>query len=165
MKKIITLVIATVFIFAACEGPDGPAGPPGEVIVGETFEYPNVNFTAANDFSFRATFDPPLVDGDVMLAYRLEAVDNGVDIWEPLPSAFFYNETTGDDLQYRFNFTRSDVKIIVESSDHTAFGADLLSNQVFRVVIVPSDIIAAVDTDNIDAVMKAANIKAVQKFQ
>lgn len=165
MKKIITLVIATVFIFTACEGPEGPPGEPGINIVGETFQYNNVNFTDANNYSFRATFDPPLVNGDAMLVYRLEAVDGDLDIWEPLPTALFYNTDTGDDLQYRFNYTRGDVDILIESSDHTAFGADLLSNQVFRVVIIPSDMMNSVDTDNIHAVMKAANIKAVQKFQ
>lgn len=165
MKKIITLVIATVFIFTACEGPEGPPGEPGINIVGETFQYTNVNFTAANEYTFRATFDPPLVDGDVMLVYRLEAVDGDLDIWEPLPTALFYNPDTGDDFQYRFNFTRGDVDILIQSSDPTAFGADLLSNQIFRVVIVPSDLMNSVDTDNIDAVMKAANIKTIQKFK
>lgn len=165
MKKIITLVIASIFIFTACEGPEGPMGPPGEVIVGETFEYTNVNFTAGNNYTFRATFDPPLIEGDAMLVYRLEAVDDGVDVWEPLPTAFFYNEDTGDQMQYRFNYTRGDVHIIVEGSDLTAFGANLLSNQVFRAVIVPADLMNSVDTDNIDAVMKAANIKTIQKLQ
>lgn len=162
MKKIITLAIATIFIFTACEGPEGPPGPPGDEIVGETFEYPNVNFNPNNDYSFRATFDPPLIDGDVMLVYRLEAVDNNLDIWEPLPTSLIYNTDTGDDLQYRFNFTRGDVTILVESSDFAAFGPDLLSNQVFRAVIVPADLISSVDTDNINAVMTAANIKSVQ---
>ncbi len=168
MKKIITLVIASIFIFTACEGPEGPIGPPGEpgeVIVGETFEYANVNFTSANGYTFTATFDPPLVDGDAMLVYRLEAVDNNVDVWEPLPTAFFYNDATGDQMQYRFNYTRGDVQILIESSDFTAFGPDLLSNQVFRAVIVPADLMNTVDTDNIDAVMKAANIKSVQRLQ
>lgn len=161
MKKIITLVIATVFIFAACEGPDGPAGPPGEVIVGETFEYSSVSFNANNEI-FAAEFDPPIVDGDVMLVYRLESVENGTDIWEPLPVTFYNGQ---DNLHFRYNFTRGDVEIISSSSNYAAFGADLLSNQVFRVVILPSDLMNSVDTDNIDAVMKAANIKTVQKFQ
>src|SRR5699024_7061367 len=141
MKKIITLVIATVFIFTACEGPEGPMGPPGEPggeTIGETFEYANVNFNDTNGYTFTASFDPSLIDGDIMLVYRLETVDNGVDVWEPLPTAFYYNTDTGDDLQYRYNFTNGDVLILVESSNFTAFGAEFYNNQVFRVVIVPS---------------------------
>lgn len=168
MKKIITLAIATVFLFTACEGPEGPMGPPGEPggeTIGETFEYANVNLNDANNYSFTASFDPALFDGDVMLVYRLEAVDNGTDVWEPLPTAFYYNTDTGDDLQYRYNFTNGDVLIAAESSNHSAFGPEFFSNQVFRVVIVPSELMNTVDKSNIDAVMKAANIKSVQKLQ
>lgn len=165
MKKIITLAIVSLFVFTACEGPEGPQGEPGINIVGETFEYANVNFTSANNYTFLADFDPPLINGDVMLVYRLEAVEGGQDVWEPLPSSLFYNTDTGDDLQYRFNYTLNDVNIIIESSNFTAFGPDLLSNQVFRAVIIPSDLMNTVDINNIDAVMQAANIKTVQKVQ
>ncbi|MDG3582351.1 hypothetical protein [Galbibacter pacificus] len=166
MKKIFTLLFVSVFAFTACEGPEGPEGPPGEDgvnIVGETFEYSNINFSSQNDYTFSDSYDPPLVEGDVMLVYRLEGIENGLKIWEPLPTVFF-NSDTGDDLRHRFNFTNVDVEIIIESSNFSAFGPDLLSNQSFRVVIVPSDLINSVDTSNIDAVMKAANIKSVQKL-
>ncbi|WP_335965846.1 hypothetical protein [Galbibacter sp. PAP.153] len=165
MKKIFALLFVSVFAFTACEGPEGPEGPPGEDgvnIVGETFEFENVDFSPQNDF-YEASFDPPLVEGDVMLAYRLETVENGQDVWEPLPTATIYFDNGGY-LQYRFNFTRNDVVIILESDDISLLAPEYTQNQVFRVVIVPSDLINSVDTSNIDAVMKAANIKSVQKL-
>lgn len=164
MKKLITLAFVTLFVFTACEGPEGPPGEPGINIVGETFEYTNVNFTEANGYTFLADFDPPLINGDAMLVYRLQAVDGGADVWEQLPSALYYTDA-GTDLQYWFNYTLNDVKIGVESNDYPGFGADFLSNQVFRAVIVPADLMNTVDTENIDAVMKAANIKTVQRVQ
>ncbi|MCM5662921.1 hypothetical protein [Galbibacter mesophilus] len=163
MKKIIALLFVSTFIFTACEGPEGPPGEPGTVIVGETFEYANVSFTPQNEFLFTATYNPPLVNGDAILVYRLEGVVSGNDVWEPLPTVFFNNDT-GDDLRFRFNYTLNRVRILAESSDYSAFGPDLLSNQVFRAVIVPADLINGVDTSNINEVMKAANIKTVQKM-
>lgn len=166
MKKIITLLFVATLVFTSCEGPEGPPGIPGEPgtnIVGKTFEYRNVTFTAPN-YTFEDTYDPPLFEGDVMLAYRLETTTGGLKVWEPLPTVSYFNDATGDNLLYRFNFTINDINIIVESSNYSAFGADMLSNQTFRVVIVPSDLISKVDISNIDAVMKAANIKSVQKL-
>ncbi|MCF8714558.1 hypothetical protein JM658_06905 [Joostella atrarenae] len=165
MKKIITLLFVSALILTSCSGEDGRDGldgMDGVNIVGETFEYNNVSFSETSNV-FEATFDPPLVEGDVMLAYRLESVFNGQDVWEPLPTVFF-NPDTGDDLRHRFNFTLSDINIIAETSNFSAFGEDLLSNQTFRVVIVPSDLINEVDTSNINEVMEAANISTIQKM-
>src|SRR5690606_15207466 len=117
MKKIITLAIVSLLVFTACEGPEGPQGEPGINIVGETFEYANVNFTSANNYTFLAEFNPPLINGDAMLVYRLQAVDDGTDIWEPVPSALYHTDT-GADLQYWTNNTLYDVEIGVESSDY-----------------------------------------------
>ncbi|QLE00054.1 hypothetical protein HX109_00215 [Galbibacter sp. BG1] len=162
MKKIITLLFVATFLFTACEGPEGPQGPPGTNIVGETFEY-TTSFSAQADF-FEASFNPPLVEGDAMLVYRLEDVVNGADVWEPLPTVTIVNNDTGDTLQYRFNYTLNDVQIIAECSNFAAFGPELLQNQTFRAVIVPSDLINGIDTSNIHEVMEAANIKSIQKL-
>ncbi|MEL4308702.1 hypothetical protein [Joostella sp. CR20] len=165
MKKIFALLFVSTFIFTACEGPQGPPGFDGEDgvnIVGETYEFSNVNFASSNDYVFEATFNPSLYEGDVMLAYRLESVYNGLDVWEPLPTVSYYNNDTGDNLLYRYNYTINDINIIVESSNFAAFGAEYLNNQVFRVVIVPSDLVSKVDTNNINEVMQAANIKSIQ---
>lgn len=172
MKKL-TLTIGTflALFIISCEGPSGPPGPqgleglPGVNIVGETYEVANISFSPnANDFQFK--FPEGLVDGDAVLVYRLEAVEDGLDIWEPLPTATF-TFSDGNFLQYRFNYTLGDVFIIAESNNLSTIDQALVKNQVFRIVVVPSDMVSSLDTNNLEAVMKSLNMneKNVQKIQ
>jgi len=95
----------------------------------------------------RYTFPENIIDGDAVLVYRLEAVDNGLDIWEPLPTATIFFDDGGF-LQYRFNYTLGDVDIIIESDDLSLIDNEFMLNQVFRIIVVPSDLISGLDTNN-----------------
>ena len=166
MKKIFTLIGIFALVLTSCEGDQGPQGPPGfdgedgVNIVGTTYEVDNVNFSATNDFyRFQFPSGSALVDSDAVLVYRLESVTDGLDVWEPLPTATIFYEDGGF-LQYRFNYTVGDVDIILESDDISLLDAEFTSNQVFRIVVVPSDFAEDFNgkTPSLEALMSALNI-------
>ncbi len=159
MKKLTLIGFFLTLFISSCRGPEGPPGfdgADGVNILGETYEIDNVSFTSlANTFSF--TFPQNIVNGDAVLVYRLERIDGNLDIWEPLPTAtIFFNG--GGYLQYRFNYTLGDVDIIIEGDDLASAGSEFLSNQVFRIIVVPSDLIRSLDTSNMKMVMEQLHI-------
>tara|TARA_R110002033_G_scaffold48501_2_gene94795 strand:- start:17715 stop:18236 length:522 start_codon:yes stop_codon:yes gene_type:complete len=154
MKKLTVLGIFLAVFAISCEGPAGPPGfdgTDGVNIVGETYEVDNVDFTPAEN-TVRFTFPQNIVNGDAILVYRLEDVQDGLDIWEPLPTATIFFEGGGF-LQYRFNYTIGDVDIIIESDDLALIGDEFMLDQVFRIIVLPSDLIGTIDTSNINTVM------------
>lgn len=160
MKKYTSLLIILAILFISCEGPVGPPGEPGDYLIGQTYEIDNVNFTVQNEYTTRFTFPKNIEESDVVLVYRLEDVDQGLDVWEPLPTSTIYFDPTGF-LQYRFNFTSGDVDIIVESDDHAALAADFTLDQIFRIVVVPADFAntSGVDLSDMNAVISSLNIE------
>ncbi|KAB1068691.1 hypothetical protein F6U93_06110 [Tamlana haliotis] len=158
-NNILSLGIFIALLIFSCEGPEGPPGrdgAPGSDFVGITYEIGNINFSS-NKLDERYVFPESNVDGDAILVYRLEDVDSGLDVWEPLPTAtIFFNN--GGYFQYRFNYTLGDVDIIAESDDIDAVGAEFTKNQVFRIVVMPSDLASTIDTNDINAVMSQLNI-------
>ncbi|MGY3794782.1 hypothetical protein [Aquimarina sp. 433] len=144
MKKIFGLLFFATLLFTSCEGDPGPPGPQGipgqDGEIGTTYEF-TTSFTQANDFGHRFFFNENIFDSDVVLVYRLEAVDNGLDVWEPLPTAtIFIDDGNGGDITvlYRFNFTVGDVDVLLESNAPDLVPTDLTTNQTFRVVVVPA---------------------------
>lgn len=148
MKKLFTILSIVALAFTACEGDPGPEGPPGldgTALVGSTYETPAIDFSVDNDF-YRFTFPSNIVNGDAVLVYRLEDVVDGLDVWEPLPTATIFFDDGGF-LQYRFNYTLGDVDIILESDDISLAGAEFTQDQIFRIVVVPSDLVAEFNGD------------------
>lgn len=167
MKKVTFIGVFLALFAISCEGPTGPPGYDGldgVNIVGETYEIDNVDFSVANN-TVRFTFPQNIVNGDAVLVYRLEDFQDGLDIWEPLPTATIFFEDGGF-LQYRFNYTVGDVDIIIESDDLGLIGDEFMLDQVFRVIVVPSDLIATIDTSDINNVINklGINIKEIQKI-
>ncbi len=168
MKKILFLLSISIVLFSSCEGDQGPPGPEGlPGLIGEAFER-TINLNATNGFTERIPLNPNIADDDVVLVYRLEAVDNGLDVWEPLPtgSVFFFNDTTGaveGFLYYRFNFTVGDIDIILEFDVPSAdlVGPEFTDNQTFRIVIVPAEQAKSLDIDlnDFNAVQSALNLE------
>ncbi len=149
MKKIFSLLFVSVFLLTSCVVNDDD-----DVdfdTIGQTLEF-TTTFTAANNYSERFTFDQNIFDSDVVLVFRLDGVNSGLDVWEPLPTAsfFFINDTTGaieGFLNYRFDFTIGDVDVILNSDAPELAGPEFTNNQTFRVVIVPSDFAQNTDID------------------
>ncbi|HZH69093.1 MAG TPA: collagen-like protein [Flavobacteriaceae bacterium] len=169
MKKLFILFALPLFMFTACEGPQGPPGFDGINILGQTFEFDNVNFTYDPQFNYysRVLTIPSNIEvweSDAILVYRLEKVVNAggstADSWSLIPHNFFFNN--GEIIQYVYNHTFFDVELIIEGNFNLAnLDPAYTQNQVFRFVVVPSDfgIRSGVDISDYDAVMKAIEIK------
>ncbi|MDX1364617.1 collagen-like protein [Arenibacter latericius] len=184
MKKLsILLGTFVALFFIACEGPAGPPGFDGldgldgkDGIDGSVFEALVFEIdvdlslnTEANTYEFGEAFSAhniELFQNDAILVYRLEEVDSGLDVWRQLPQPFF---TDLGLLYYNFDFTQNDYKIYVEPDfDAASVANDLVTNQIFRVLIIPADVnlSSKMDKSNINAVMKTLGLteKDVQHF-
>lgn len=170
MKKFtLYLGILTTLLFISCEGPEGPPGRDGaNGLDGANFEAAafeievDLNFNPeTNSFDFRDEYpsDIDLIPDDVILMYRLEAIDGGTDIWRQMPQPFF---TDNGLLYYNFDFTQFDYTVLLEPDfDPGLVTNDLIDSQIFRIVVVPSDLGTAVDMDqsNINSVMSALGVQ------
>ena len=164
MKNINLLILALfgMFVFQACEGPEGPQGIPGEPgvnILGTTYEV-EMDFTSANNYGEFFDFTEPLVDGDALLVYMLEEspLAEGTFGWRLLPQTFYFDEGI---LVYNFDYTLEDFSIFMDDSpiDFSQLDPYYTTDVVFRVVVVPSDLISArIDYTDYEATMDLLNI-------
>jgi hypothetical protein len=130
----------------------------------QVIELTNVNFTPQNDFRRRFLFNPPILNNDMLLVYRLDGVtSNGNDIWRQMPQVYF--EPVGgvvQEIEYNFDFTINDVDIFMLSTTNVAnLPTDWTQNQVFRVVILPGYRVrsaAQVNFNDFEAVVNAYNL-------
>lgn len=161
MKKLVSFLICLSFIMTSC-GDDGPPGPPGEDginILGETYEY-DVNFTYFPEDNLYSAFleFPGVEDSDGVLVYR-GAVIEGTQTWSLIPQNFFLPEGI---IQYVYTHTNEDVELIIDGNFNlTNLGNQYTRNQVFRVIIVPSDYATTfnIDINDMEAVLRSLNIK------
>ncbi len=185
MKKS-TLVFSTVLalFFISCEGPAGPPGldgfdgldgaqgPPGPEFEAIAFEI-DIDMVLNSDLNrYEFALEPfpddvILLPDDVVLMYRLEEVNNGLDVWRQLPQPFFSDQGL---LYYNFDFTQNDYSVLVEPEFNASLvPADLVQNQIFRIVVIPADLglSSKMDKSNIDAVMRSLGIeeKDIKKIQ
>lgn len=149
--------------FDGAPGPQGPPGQDGSAFEAAAFEF-EIDFvlnTDANIHEFGPELYPSditLLPDDVILMYRLEEVNDGLDVWRQLPQPFFSDQGL---LYYNFDFTQADFGIFVEPEfDATLVPAGLVEAQVFRVVVVPANLgtSSKVDRSNIHSVLKALDI-------
>lgn len=152
MKKLIVLLISLVLM--SCEGPQGPPGPPGFDginILGSVFDV-TVDFTPNNGFSNLIAFpnNIEVFESDVVMVYLLEEQVNDpsgpIDVWTPLPQAFFLND--GSQVVYNFNHTFLDVNLFLDGNVNlNTLGPGFTNNQIFRIAVLPADF---ADTFNVD---------------
>lgn len=136
MKKIITLfAIIGLVAFSSCEGPEGPPGPPGPVAF--VFNVNNVTFDLNGNGGIR-NFGSLLFPGDVVLVYRLTGIDNGRNVWSPIPESHYYDDGTLY-FTYKYNFTRANFELYLDGFELNTVPSNLAVNQTFRIVIVPGD--------------------------
>ncbi|UII28170.1 hypothetical protein LVD15_07025 [Fulvivirga maritima] len=149
MKKTIYLLysLSVLFLLSACgegdvgpQGPQGPQGPEGPEGPGSfIFEYEDVDFTAENDYIVILPYPSDFegLDSDIALVYMYNGVEEGLDVWTPLPNTLI---TDNGILQYKYNFTLGDVKVFLDGD----FDLDLLEPNetdawIIRVVVVPGE--------------------------
>lgn len=157
MRKIFTLLCLTTILFSSCTSDDDTDFD----TIGKTFEF-TMSFNSGNNFGDRFFFPENIIDSDVVLVYRRENINNNLDVWEPLPTVtLFLNDTADTSVQYRFNFTLGDVDIVLESNNPDLVPADLTNNQLFRVVVVPSNFAqnSKIDFSDFNAVQSALKLQ------
>ena len=175
MKKIATILSLFAIVLTSCTGDPGPQGPAGfdgldaeyakVVEVTTTLEFDTNSGTWFSDyFEFPANVE--FLDGDAVLAYRLEDTVDGLDVWTQLPHNFFQPEGT---LQYVFTHTIGDVQFIIDGNyDLSNISTGFTDNQTFRYVLVPTEFAENFNGDlsNIQEVLSALELNEsdVQKI-
>ncbi|GIL22139.1 MAG: hypothetical protein BroJett042_06520 [Bacteroidota bacterium] len=153
MKKLMFLLIAVVGF--ACEGPMGPPGEDGEIIASKAFEI-QVDFNEANNYAHLEEYGFNVLASDVTLVYALWGSENGKDIWRLLPQQVFFEEGL---LQYNFDFTDVDVNIFMDATfPLSALSSEWTDDQVFRVVVVPADLVGRPNYADYEATMARFNL-------
>lgn len=147
MKKLALLFVAAtgMVVLQSCEGPEGPPGLDGGIVMPQVFEIENVNFdTSPGTQLATVDFENPteVYRGDVLLVYRYEGDLNGEDLWKPLPLRYYFtfNNISGEvELEYTFDFRQTDASIALGSQvDLQNFDNEFTKNQVFRLVYLPA---------------------------
>ena len=164
IRKILPLLLFSFILFSCANDDDINTD-----TIGQTFEISNVDFITTDGFQGVVNVVVPsniaVFESDVPLVFILDPVAtaaNGVDVFEPLPRSFFFNN--GGFAQYRFNFIFDDatgifdLDLVLESDDFDALGNDFTQNQIFRIVIVPSEFAETHNTDNLNTVLSELNL-------
>ena len=173
MKKISLLVLLFTGLLTSCVGDIGPQGPPGfdgfdgadgaDGLIGSIFEV-EATFTP-DGYEYFADIPTSIevFDTDVVMAYVLTEVSDGLDVWEPLPQTIFFGN---DILLYGYDYTLADVRFFLDGTiDLNSLEALYTDNILFRVAVIPADFAASINTDNINEVMSAMNVKSVERIQ
>ncbi|MFV0566321.1 MAG: hypothetical protein ACK5NB_10875 [Flavobacteriaceae bacterium] len=160
MKKI-ALLLTSVILFMACEGPQGIPGNDGEIIASSAFEI-DIDFTSANEHSFIENYGFSVYPTDVTLVYMVWETDNGTEVWRQLPQYREFED--GTNLIYNFDFTQENVRFFLDgTTDFNALGPEWTLNQTFRVVVVPADNVGSLNSNDYNNVIKTLKITAFDK--
>ncbi len=149
MKNIfLFLTFTSAILFTSCEGDPGPPGPAGGLLYAEVFEVSVNNYQYDPQFNQLYSqlygFPVTVYESDAVLAYRLSGTDNTIsppaDIWTQLPQSVFYKYGTRDFFQYNFNHSFIDLQFTIEGNFPLQnIDVSDATNQIFRVVVVPSE--------------------------
>jgi len=166
MKKILILFSAVGLLsLTGCNNDDdvvvAPA-PGNQVVENEVFQVGPVNFVfdnSINMYSLQYDLDPQILPADMILVYR-RAFDPGANnapVWQLIPRTI-HNGT--DEIDYDFNFDQGTILFTVDANYDLQETPAYLTNQVFRVVILPGyDSSARFDYNDYNAVASKYNIK------
>ncbi len=170
MKKLLTLMLCSMFLFTSCgtDGPPGPPGPPGEDGFdgfGTVIDFENVDFTEANNYEFVMAFneyDIDVFESDAVLVY-LKVGEDGtadglpVEVFRPLPQTYYVN---GEAVQYNFEFTFFNVWVFMDgTADLGLLDPAYTDDQILRIIVVPAEFAETINTSNMDAVLKSLDIQ------
>jgi hypothetical protein len=158
MKKIITiLAVIGMFSFQSCT-----TSVTDNDTISTVFENKNLyNFTSTNDYKVKFIFPYSIISTDMVLVYRLTGTINGNDLWEFLPETHYFSDGTRN-FGYNFDFTKNDVQIYLEGNNLGTLDPAYRLNQIFRIVVVPANLIYGIDKNNYPAVMNALKINENQ---
>ncbi len=163
-------LLALIFAFQGCRGPEGlpgpegPQGADGAELLPVIFQVSS-NFTAAGNYrsSYTFTNDFEVYESDVVLVYLAYDVTtvSGKEtiIWRALPQVI---PAGNGFFQYNYDYTQYDVEFFLDGNiDLSTLDNSWTQNQLFRVAILPAEALArkaAVDLNNYDEVVRAYGI-------
>ncbi len=163
MKKYLLLFMAGVFslFLFSCSDDRNDTYVDGTDTYPVVLDIKNVNFsyTAENGHHIMREFQTPLVPQDVVLIYRQAGSTNdGSPVWQQIPRTLYLDG--GNEFDYDFDFSRHDIWIYANGNYDITTTPELLTNQTFRVVLVPASQggKSAVDTSDYNSVIRHYNI-------
>ena len=164
MKKIFILFSAVGLLsLTGCNNDDDVVvAPTNQVVENEVFQVGPVNFTFDNSINMYSSIydlNPQIEAADVVLVYRrtFDPGANNAPVWQLIPRTIHDGEVR--EIDYDYNFDQTSILFTVDANFDLA-GTAYISNQIFRVVILPGyDSSARFDYSNYDAVAKRFNIK------
>jgi hypothetical protein len=152
MRYFTSFLFVLSLLFVSCEGDPGPQGPPGNVIVGQSFER-TVDFGPQN--GYQVTVEIPtnieLLESDMVLVYRFVGQVDGFDVWRILPETVYIE--TGEEFMYNFEHNFDLVTLYIDAPVTFNFNNLLPEErlgQIFRIVVLPVDFINSNDIDITD---------------
>ncbi|MEN9323447.1 MAG: hypothetical protein RIT03_1071 [Bacteroidota bacterium] len=164
-KALVYLLVVVGLSITSCIGPQGMTGEPGYSVEAEVFELRNVNFdyNAVDGYTIYRSFNPQIYASDNVLIYRMTSTINPqTPIWQSIPRTLFLGN--GQELDYDFDFSKQDFTIYAGGNFNLATMPVYLTNQTFRIVIIPGYFSNKSAQKNIDysdynAVVKAYHIQ------
>lgn len=130
--------------------------------ISEVFELRNINFSfdGGNSYSIYRTLNPQIYASDVVLIYRMsDLIDSNTPVWQLIPRTLYLQQ---GELDYDFDFSKEDFTIYAGGTYDLSLTPNYLTNQTFRIVIVPgyfsNRMANPVDHSDYNAVIKAYNI-------
>jgi len=101
-------------------------------------------------------------DTDVVVAYILTDIIDGLDVWEPLPQTLFLGDEI---LLYGFNYTVGDILFFLDGTvDMNNLSPDFTDNIIFRIAILPADMAENVNINSLESVMSAIQNKEIMQL-
>ncbi len=161
MRKI-TLVLAFIGMITLNGCTVNEDNGPDNDTISEVFELRNINFDYNNSdgYHIRRSLNPNIYDSDVVLIYRMsDLINSNTPVWQLIPRTLYVPQ---GELDYDFDFSRIDFTIYAGGSYDIGTTPGYLTNQTFRIVIVPGyfsgKMAKPVDYSDYDAVIKYYNI-------
>ncbi|MFA9190026.1 hypothetical protein AAGV28_01480 [Flavobacterium sp. FZUC8N2.13] len=168
MKKIITLfaVVVGLFAFSSCTTTDDNFQEDFDTYP-YAFEIKNVDLgrVADNEYNLRSTFqfeiNDNLRDDETVLIYRLTStINSNTPVWQLIPRTIYFNN--GDLVDYFFDFSKVDFFITARANFNLLNRREYIDDQTFRIVLIPSDLAATMDTNNYLEVMNTLKLSENQ---
>jgi len=165
MKAFVMACLTGVMILAmGCTGPQGapgPQGPQGNTLIATVYDFKNINFTFTTNqgYIFYSTFSPYIYPSDNVIMYRMVGTVNPTTpIWQQIPRTLYLNN--GQELDYDFDFTQQDFTIYAGGNYDVSTTPQYLTNQTFRVVVVPGGFLnkKALNYSDCAALMRALGL-------